>query len=48
MMLGWLLLMSISVFGQQVVHDLEPEWVYFDIDNQGFLPAVMEVGDGSE
>lgn len=47
MMLGWLLFMSISVFGQQVVHDLEPEWVYFDIDNQGFLPAVMEVGAGS-
>lgn len=47
MMLGWLLFMSISVFGQQAVHDLEPEWVYFDIGNQGFLPAVMEIGDGS-
>jgi hypothetical protein len=32
-------------FGQQVVYDLAPDWVYFDFHERGFLPAVMANGD---
>ena len=42
------LLMMISnapLFGQQLVYDLTPDWVYFDAGDKGFLPAVMEKGE---
>ena len=45
----WLvLLMIISITplcGQQLVYDLTPDWVYFDVADEGFLPAVMEKGE---
>ncbi len=36
---------STPLSGQQLVYDLTPDWVYFDVGDEGFLPAVMEKGE---
>ena len=35
-----------NLSAQNVIHNLEPEWVYYDEDAQGFLPAVLQSGQG--
>ena len=42
-----MLISTTTLFGQQLVYDLTPDWVYFDSDDQGFLPAIMEKGEKS-
>lgn len=35
-----------NALGQGIVHNLEPEWTYYDEGEQGFLPAVMQSDQG--